>query len=643
MNAFKELYQDRLTDKPIKIKSKGKTGRSKHLGWVFFTNELNHKPKSVRTYQSLFLATTQYKYFTPNSFFHSDSREQASLRWINAVSIDFDVKDTKGKIVTLPELFDLIESAGLPSPTLIVQTPSGGYHIHWYLKQARRCDRKNKIIRHYKRVLALMIEELGADLQANGPERFFRVPNSEGSPVVYQSNDRTDFSDLCDWYSIEVERRNQERFTCFINPGFNLFSHPAVNKLLKGVHKGIRDNACYTLALAYKSVGKSEEETEKKLQKWNLKNDPPLSFIQVRKKVQSAFKHGSPVGPSANFITKLSGIPFSYQVWQPKKDRTDRKYSHYDEWEQDVLAYIRKRNGAISGSQRMLAELICSSADPKKKIPYATFKIVTKRLIDSNKIVKIVEGKGRGAITTYYIQDQIQTQEQAAVSLDDENTNDFSINGLDSYTPIDEVAGGDTPSLPESRITLETSSPILLSTTCSSFIPTPANVPDRFISGLWNRGFTDGRFVFGAWGKVQLAFKTFNIPFRAIASNTDFMDLISEAISITCGEKGRGDDATYQGQDAFYKYLFGVVKGLLHNYRKDRLEAFIVDIEGASNEDLEARRLEVLEKLKFKHVDRKLLEDMVLELDLESSARIRREATKEKNIFNYFRDYLKLN
>ncbi|WP_260288365.1 hypothetical protein [Peribacillus aracenensis] len=75
-----------------------------------------------------------------------------------------------------------------------------------------------------------MIEEFCADLQANGPVRFFRVPNSDESPVVYQSNDRTAFSELCDWYSIEVERRSQERLTCFINPGFNLFSHLALKE-----------------------------------------------------------------------------------------------------------------------------------------------------------------------------------------------------------------------------------------------------------------------------------------------------------------------------------------------------------------------------------------------------------------------------
>ncbi|WP_260288367.1 hypothetical protein [Peribacillus aracenensis] len=54
------------------------------------------------------------------------------------------------------------------------------------------------------------------------------------------------------------------------------------------------------------------------------------------------------------------------------------------------------------------------------------------------------------------------------------------------------------------------------------------------------------------------------------------------------------------------------------------------------------RRLEIQEKLRFNYVDSKFLEDMLLEIDLEYSARIRREATKEKNVFSYFRDYLSL-
>ena len=62
------------------------------------------------------------------------------------------------------------------------------------------------------RITGLIIEELseiGADGQANGPERFFRTPTEENT--IYQSQNRVSFDDLCDWFSIEQERRNEER------------------------------------------------------------------------------------------------------------------------------------------------------------------------------------------------------------------------------------------------------------------------------------------------------------------------------------------------------------------------------------------------------------------------------------------------
>ncbi len=54
------------------------------------------------------------------------------------------------------------------------------------------------------------------------------------------------------------------------------------------------------------------------------------------------------------------------------------------------------------------------------------------------------------------------------------------------------------------------------------------------------------------------------------------------AVGVTCEEKGRRDDGTFHGQETFNKYLFGVVKGLVHYFRKDSLDAFILEIEGAS-------------------------------------------------------------
>lgn len=636
MHALRNFYQDQLTETPKKLKSKQKTGRSKHLGWVFLTNNMSHKPKAVRTYQSLRLASNEYTYFTPNTFFHSQSREQASLRWINAVSVDFDVKDVQGKVVSFLDLLDLIEIAGLPSPSLVVKTPSGGYHIHWYLKEPRRAFKP--VITHVKRVTGLMIEEIGADQKANGPERYFRVPTEDN--IIYQSNDRVSFDELCDWYSIEVERRQEMMFQGAVNFGVNLFNHPAIKKLLQGVGEGQRDNTCYTLALAYKSIGLDEDMTEEKLQEWNKKNQPSMNQIDIKRKVKSAFKPGSPLGPSSKFITQLSGIPFSYQIWEPKKERSERKYSHYDEWENDVLAHIRFRGGSISGSQRSLSEEIRSTINPKLKISYSTFKQVIKNLVDSGKILKTVDGKGRGAITTITIQAQENAQDMAAVASDALAATSNSENGLNSNTPIVKVEGGTTFALPGSSSSSSLTSADL-SVTSSSLAPSPANVPERFVSAFWNRGFRDGRFIFGAWGKVQLAFKAFDIPFRTISSIPRYMQLVIDAVGFTVAAKGALSLGNFQGQDAFYRYLFGTVKGLLTNYRQEDLEAFIEETEYASLEDLYIMQEKLKEQLyKKPYVDPTLIKDKLQEVETEISFRRRKETVKKTKFYDFFTAYI---
>lgn len=187
--ALKNLYGDQLTEAP-KVKRERKTsGYANHLGWVFMTNHLHHKPKAARTYKTLFAIGNDYTYFTPNTFFQKQSREVASLRWINAFSVDIDIKYTSGTTLNVAELLDSIDSVGLPEPALIVRTPSGGVHVHWYLDKPKRAFKR--VCEHYKRITGLIIEELseiGADGQANGPERFFRTPTEENT--IYQSQNR---------------------------------------------------------------------------------------------------------------------------------------------------------------------------------------------------------------------------------------------------------------------------------------------------------------------------------------------------------------------------------------------------------------------------------------------------------------------
>lgn len=446
MNTYRAIYGDQLTEKPKKQIEQQQSGYNSHLGWVFVCNKFEEKPKAVRTYHSLFGASKAYTYYTPNTFYRNDRRDTGALRWINAMVVDFDVKNGQNKDMTFPDVMDLITQAGLPEPSLVVSTPSRGFHIYWYLNSPKRAW--PKVIEHYKRIQETISEVLKGDPQAVGAERWFRMPTE--SNTVYQSNSRVSFDNLCNWLQIHQETCQEERKAVCIN-GEGLMYHPAIKKLLEGVCEGQRDNTCYTLALTFKSQGYTEKETEERLYKWNENNNPSMRKIDIKRKVKSAFKVGAPVGPSATWIRRLSGMAFTYVTWEAAKPREERTYSHLDEWKDDVLNYLKVQGGEVVGSQRKIASAIKSSSDGAKSIPYSTFKKVIEHLINIGLLSKSVEGKGRAAITTIKLVNQSKI-----VMFPKKKKN----NGFNSNTFIVPVVGGNSFSFYKSERTLFRSPPI---------------------------------------------------------------------------------------------------------------------------------------------------------------------------------------
>ncbi|WP_214772612.1 MULTISPECIES: primase C-terminal domain-containing protein [Exiguobacterium] len=426
MESLRQLYRDQLTEAPKRASQKEQSGPSNHLGWVFVCNDFA-QPKAVRTYSSLFQAQASATYFTPNTFYRNDQRHAGTLRWLNALVIDIDVKIAKNAGMIYPDVMEMVTTAGLPTPSLIVQTPSGGFHVYWYLAEPRRAF--PKVVEHYKRIQQAIAEELSGDLQAVGAERWFRLPTPQNT--VHRSAERVSFDALCNWYSERNEELLHQRKVMVRKQ--DMMQHPAIQSLLQGVEQGRRDNTCYTLALAFKATGYSEEDTQIYLYAWNERNTPAMRQLDVKRKVKSAFKEGAPLGPSAYWIETLSGMEFKYQLWEGAKPREERTYSHLEEWKEDVLSILRENGGILCGAQRDIAKIIYSSVDKSKAISYATFKRVIELLIQEHLIEKTVEGRGRAACTTIKIisyKNVIQFP------------NVIKSNGLNPYTFIDTVVGG---------------------------------------------------------------------------------------------------------------------------------------------------------------------------------------------------------
>lgn len=637
-NLAQQIYGNQLTEYSKKQTQKQKNGYSSRLGWVFVSKDFTKETtKAVRTYGSLFNVSKDYTYFTPNTFYRNDLRRLSTLRWINAMSIDIDAKNGENEGVTLPDVQELITEAGLPTPSLIVQTPSKGFHVHWFLEQSKRAS--DKLNAHYSRIQTCIAEMLKGDVNAIGPERLFRLPTDENT--VFHSQERVSFDELCEWFQLVQEHDQQDVHT--YKKGFckgyeSLLKHPAVQKILEGVNKGQRDTACYTLALAYKAAGYDEKTAETYLHNWNQKNTPQMRQIEVKRKVKSAY-NGRFHAPSAKKIRELSGMLFSYVIWEEAKPREERTYSHIEEWEGDVLAFIRAQGGQVSGSQRDIADQITSSVDAEKKIPYATFKKVVARLEEQEILSKKVSGKGRGASTELTIVNELKAHRTQSDASKKEGQTPSKINGFNSNTIKDTVVGG--TALPLSTgyslaLPKEPLTPVILptSSTLSRPAPIPGNVPSAFVSALYNRSFIDGRFIFRAWGKIQLAFKAFGITYHSIASTDDYLCLALDAVAVTVEKKGSIIAGDFQGDETFLKYLFGTMKGLFVNYRSDQLTQFVEEIEGLGDITLSHVGMELEDELKAARVvDRELVETKLAEIEREQSARQRRKHYQNYSAF----------
>ncbi|MFS0728372.1 primase C-terminal domain-containing protein [Paenibacillus sp. 1P07SE] len=385
--VYSDLYRDQLTLRPSRVKQSG-AGRSPNLGWVFVSNDFRTN-ESCRTYSTLAAYTESYTYYTPNTFYRSDWREEGALRWINAVVLDVDVKNGENPGLCLPDLLDRINEAGLPCPSFVVQTPSGGFHVYFVLEQPRKAYRN--VIAQYKKIQLAMAEAIGADRAAIGAERFFRMPTPQN--IRFDSGRKTSFQVLNDWYSLEYAGYSEKRAQGRLGARQGLLEHPAVRKLLEGAEIGKRDNTCYTLALAFKREGFEQDETETKLLEWSARLDDPLTDREVIKKVKSAFKAGAPAGPTTEWIQYLAGEAFTYRpAWEGAKPREERKTSHYYEWANDILDTLCSHvDGVVSGSQREL----CATWG----MSLSTFQEVLKFLLNLEKITVEVIGKGRGAKT----------------------------------------------------------------------------------------------------------------------------------------------------------------------------------------------------------------------------------------------------
>lgn len=371
----------------------------------------------ITSKETLLEDATELTHFTPNiyrKFSYSDEKrsmiqgfEEKNLLQINTFVVDIDTKRFSVQDILLT---CVDESVG--SPTLIVES-ARGYQVYFALSTPLFISNKNDFqgLTVAKRIsdnLKKSLKDVDADLYCND-FGFFRLPRPDN--IVWIQLDRTySIAQLIDWSRRQDDDQNRP---LFVLPSkltqSSVIQSEWFTKLVQAVdikgQKGQlgRNNAMFTLALVCFSEGWEKDRTFDFLDEYNTNLNYPLSTEDIHSLLNSAYS-GKYKGASKEYVKAIlaqyvhggSSIPvnFGYKgSWYKfKKDRKDRVRSHYEEWEQDIIAYISAEKSKDEMFLWRTQKELCAAIG----IPQSTLNIVLKQ---STRLLKTTKGKGRYAKT----------------------------------------------------------------------------------------------------------------------------------------------------------------------------------------------------------------------------------------------------
>lgn len=355
-------------------------------------------------------------HFTPNVYRtsgYTDNKrryiygfEERNLQQINTFVVDIDTKKYPVNELLLACLDD---SLGLP--TFIVESERG-YQLYFVLSSPLFITNKENyrglmVAKRISDNLKRSLQSVEADLFCND-FGFFRLPKK--SNIVYHDLTNTyTMATLINWSMrkdddlsrpLFVVPTKKTKMSVMHTEWFEALVHTVNIKGDKGVLG--RNNTLFTLALICYAEGWDMERIENFLDEFNSRLQQPLNGQDLYAILQSAYS-GKYNGPSKEYVEAilelhvLNGdrfnVSFGNTAWYKfEKKREERKRSHYNEWEQDIINYITAEKESaepfIWRTQKELCEAI--------GMAQSTLNEVLKR---SKQLIKTITGKGRGAKT----------------------------------------------------------------------------------------------------------------------------------------------------------------------------------------------------------------------------------------------------
>jgi len=366
----------------------------------------------VRTYSTfLNYVAKGYEYMTFGTF-NTKTRRSFDRKRQNLNSVRVFVIDIDSKKWSVQDILRYCSNEGILPPSFINETPRG-FHLWYALLEDMigphvKDDELTRVGAYYNDINRFLIEKFEKAFPASeggtdalvGGERYIRIPTN----LVYYNGNQyliRDFVQIRKELNLLEPRKEkitkQKTLSHTYIPMKALQEDPAYHKLLTmQPNYGQRRYTAFSIALLFKSINKSVEDTTEWLQSWfdQLDDQTDFTWREVNNSIQCAYKNKFK-GVSPKWVYKLTGL-------QPKLFFTrrlteeERKNKTLNHWEAVFLQYIKACGGVASLSNRELCDIIGLSSR-------AMLDTFVASLIEKGEIRKEVVGKGRHATTSYFL------------------------------------------------------------------------------------------------------------------------------------------------------------------------------------------------------------------------------------------------
>ncbi|SFD60256.1 primase C-terminal domain-containing protein [Bacillus sp. UNCCL81] len=365
----------------------------------------------VTSYETLHEKVGHASHWTPNTFrggtyYNFQKRimkghTRENLKQVNVMGFDMDVKDPD----QIYRLYLACDELGLPRPNVLLETPRGFQFFFvlatpFYIHNQQNFKSLRVAERVFENIRSALLPYAKIDVNCT-PFGFYRMPSTDNlldfHDVPVDTNELLEWSKEHDKKAFHIVYQSETKTTSSMAEWYQVLIQ--AEKISPGHYAASRNNALFTLALENYAVGRSFEDTYDELDQFNSNLQAPLNKNEFERTVNSAYKgkykgakRSYVEGLLANWTDERATFQGRDGWYKFKKNRTDRKRSHYEEWEADITKYLlthtSPENPYLEGSLKNLAETL--------NIPLSSFKEVLKR---SSKLIKRTIGKGRNAVT----------------------------------------------------------------------------------------------------------------------------------------------------------------------------------------------------------------------------------------------------